>query len=304
MADQFCRYYLDIIIEPIARESHRTTLFSLCVLHFVFSPVATFGNTLAIQALRKTSLLPANMRKLFLSLALSDLAVGLFSHIMLAVVFTKALNYNLDVLCPVTLAISNVIIYFLGSASLLNVTAIAADRLLAVSLHLRYQELVTAKRVTVALVAIWLTASSTSVCSFFTTLSLKVPLVLSSVGFLLTTVAYFRVYEVARYHRNRIHNQFQQQNSQTVVLLRERKSALSVLFFYAVFVACYLPNFCCVILLTAGNWSGSVLAAFHVTIFVMFLNSSINPLIYCWRYREVRGIMKSTLKRICRVPGG
>ena len=75
MADQFCRYYLHII-QPIARESHRTTLFSLCVLHFVFSPVATFGNTLVIQALRKTSLLPANMRKLFLSLALSDLAVG------------------------------------------------------------------------------------------------------------------------------------------------------------------------------------------------------------------------------------
>ena len=73
---------------------------------------------------------------------------------MFAVVFTKALNYNLDELCPVTLTISNVIIYFLGSASLLNVTAIAADRLLAVSLHLRYQELLTAKRVTVALVAI------------------------------------------------------------------------------------------------------------------------------------------------------
>ena len=140
--------------------------------------MATFGNTLAIQALRKTSLLPANMRKLFLSLALSDLAVGLFAHIMFAVVFTKTLNYNLDELCPVTLAISSVIIYFLGSASLLNVTAIAADRLLAVSLHLRYQELVTAKRVTVALVAIWLTASCTSVCSFFTTLSLKIPLVL------------------------------------------------------------------------------------------------------------------------------
>ena len=165
MADQFCRRPLDEI-RQIA-ESHRTTLFALCVLNFVFSPMATFGNTLAIQALRKTSLLPANMRKLFLSLALSDLAVGLFAHIMLAVVFNMAVNSNLELLCPVILPSCYAILYLLVCASLLNVTAIALDRLLAVSLHLRYQELVTAKRVTVAIVAILLT-SCTSLCVFFT----------------------------------------------------------------------------------------------------------------------------------------
>ena len=301
MADQFCRHHLDEI-RQIA-ESHRTTLFSLCVLNFVFSPMATFGNTLAIQALRKTSFLPANMRKLFLSLALSDLAVGLFAHIMLAVVFNMAVNSNLELLCPVTLTCCNVILYLLACASFLNVTAIALDRLLAVSLHLRYQELVTAKRVTVAIVAIWLT-SCTSLYVFFTTLSLNIPLFLSSVGFLLTTVAYFRVYKVARYHRNRIHHQFQQQNLQAVVLLRERKSSLNVVYIYAVFVACYLPNFCCLILMSAGNSRDSVLAAFFVTTFFILLNSSLNPLIYCWRYPEVRVIMKSILKKTFRVPGG
>ncbi|XP_068735643.1 melanocyte-stimulating hormone receptor-like [Montipora capricornis] len=301
MADQFCRHNLDQL-RQIA-ESNRTTLSALCVLNLVFSPLATFGNTLAIQALRKTSFLPANMRKLFLSLALSDLAVGLFAHIMLAVVFNMAVNSNLELLCPVILPSCFPILYLLVCASLLNVTAIAVDRLLAVSLHLRYQELVTAKRVTVAIVAIWLT-SCTSLCVFFTTLSLNIALVLTSVGFLLTTVAYFRVYNVARYHRNRIHHQFQQQNLQAVVLLRERKSSLNVIYIYAVFVACYLPNFCCLIFLKAGNSSDSVLAAYRVTLFFVLLNSSLNPLIYCWRYPEVRVIMKSILKKIFRVPGG
>ena len=301
MADQFCRQNLDQL-QQIA-DSHRTTLFALYVLNFVFSAMATFGNTLAIQALRKTSFLPANMRKLFLSLALSDLAVGLFAHVMLAVVFNMAVNSNLELLCPVTLTFCYVILCLLVCASFLNVTAIALDRLLAVSLHLRYQELVTAKRVTVAIVAIWLT-SCTSLCVFFTTVSLNIVLVLSSVGFLLTTVAYFRVYKVARYHRNRIHHQFQQQNLQAVVLLRERKSSLNVIYIYAVFVACYLPNFCCLILLKAGNSSDSVLAAYKVTLFFILLNSSLNPLIYCWRYPELRVIMKSILKKIFRVPGG
>ncbi|XP_068735644.1 adrenocorticotropic hormone receptor-like [Montipora capricornis] len=301
MADQFCRHHLDEI-RHIA-ESHRTTLFSLYVLNIVFSLMATFGSTLAIQALRKTLLLPTNIRKLLLSLAFSDLAVGLFAHIMLAVVFKVSINYNLEVLCPVTLTFCYVILYLLVCASFLNVTAIAVDRLFAVSLHLRYQELVTPKRVTVALVAVWLT-SCTSACVFVTTLTLNLPLVLSSVGFLLTTVAYFRVYEVARYHGNQIHNQTQQQNSQAVVLLRERKSALNVVYIYAVFVACYLPNFCCLVLLKAGNRPDSVLEVYHITIFVILLNSSLNPFIYCWRFPEVRGIMKRMLKKFFRVPGG
>ena len=300
MADQICRYSLDSI-RQIA-ESHRTTLFSLCVLNFIFFPVATFGNTLAIQALRKTSLLPANMRKLFLSLALSDLAVGLFAHIMLAVVFNMAVTDNLHVLCPMTLIFWNVILHILAGASFLNVTAIAVDRLLAVSLHLRYQELVTSKRVTVAVVAIWLT-SCTSVCVFSATLNQDIPLAFLSVGFLLTTAAYFRVYKVARYHLNQIHDQIQQQNSQAVVLLRERKSAFNVIYIYAIFVVCYLPHFFCYILLRAGNWRNSVLAAYYVTIFAVLLNSSLNPLIYCWRYPEVRGIMKRILKRIFPLPG-
>ncbi|XP_068705215.1 adenosine receptor A3-like [Montipora foliosa] len=301
MADQFCRHHLDEI-RQIA-ESHRTTLFSLSVLNFIFLPVATFGNTLAIQALRKTSLLPANMRKLFLSLALSDLGVGLFAHIMLAVVFNMAFTDNLHEPCRVILIFWNVILHILAGASFLNVIAIAVDRFLAVSLHLRYQELVTSKRVTVALIAIWLTSCSSGFV-FFTTLNLSVPLALYSIGFLLTTVAYFRVYKVARYHQNRIHNQFQQQNSQATMLLRARKFALNALYIYVVFVACYLPNFCCLLffVVTGNRRSQSILAAYYATFFFILLNSSLNPLIYCWRYQEVRQIMKSILKKIFLVP--
>ena len=301
MEEQFCRHHLDEI-GPIP-ESHRTTLFSLCVLNFIFSPVATFGNTLAIQALRKTSLLPANMRKLFLSLALSDLGVGLFAHVMLTVVFQMAVNSNLELLCPVIVTFCDVILYLLVCASFLNVTAIAVDRFLAVSLHLRYQELLTSKRVTVALIAIWLTSCS-SVFVFFSTLSPKIPLVLYSIGFLLTTVANLRFYKVARYHQNQIHNQFPQQRSQENVLLREKKFALNALYICVVFVACYLPKFCCLLLslITSNRRSQSFLVAHHVTVFLQLLNSSLNPLIYSWRYREVRQIMKSTLKKIFLAP--
>ena len=301
MADQSCSRHLHEIRQLSG--SHITTLFCLCVLNFVFSAVAILGNILAIQALRKTLFLPVNLRKFFLSLSSTDLAVGVLGQSSLAVLQGMALNgnYNLDVLCPLTLTFCYAILHLLLIASFLNITSIAFDRLLAVSLHLRYQELVTSSRVTIALVAIWLT-SCVDTFVFVTTGNLHFLVAIGSTGFLLSTVAYFRVYKVARYHWNQIQSQFQQPNSQAVALHRERKSAFNVLYIYFVFVACYLPFGFCMLLRITGYWTGSVFIANEVTFFVVLFNSSLNPLIYCWRYPAVRHIMKSTLKKVVHVP--
>ena len=158
----------------------------------------------------------------------------------------------------------------------------------------------TSRRVTIALVAIWLT-SCVSTFVLFTTGNLHFVVAIGSTGFLLTTVANFRVYKVARYHWNQIQSQFQQQNLQAVALHRGRKSALNVLYIYFVFVACYLPYFCYMLLPTTGFSRVSMLTAKVVTFFIVLLNSSLNALVYCWLYPEVRHIMQSTLKKIVRV---
>ena len=100
--------------------------------------MATFGNILVIRALWKASSIPANIKKLFLSLAVSDLAVGLFAQLMYAVVLRMAVNggHNFDLLCPTILTVCYFSLLPLACASFLNVTAIAVDRLLAINLHL------------------------------------------------------------------------------------------------------------------------------------------------------------------------
>ena len=278
-------------------ESQNTALFLLCAPNFVFSPVAALGNALAIRALWKASSLPANLRKLFLSLAFSDLAVGLFAHTTFAVVLVISKTLNLNVSCPLILTLSFFVPICLSWASFLNVTAIAVDRLLAISLHLRYEEFVTSKRVTIFLVAIWLTS-----CVFPLVYLMfddyVIIMILGWIGFLSTTFAYVRIYKVARYHQNQIQAQFQQRNAQAMVLLRERKSALNVVYIYIVFVFCYLPILCSTFA-DAIPGNPSVLSMF--TLFVVFVNSSLNPLVYSWRYREVRQIMKDALKKIFRL---
>ena len=109
----------------------------------------------------------------------------------------------------------------LSVASFLNVTTIAVDRLLAVSLHLRYAELVTSKRVTITLVTIWLTSCLSSRVPLIKLNYYVLPVIFISTGFLLTIFAYVRVYKVATYHQNQIQAQFQQRNAQALVLVRE-----------------------------------------------------------------------------------
>ena len=158
--------------------------------------------------------------------------------------------------------------FFLCAASLLNFSTIAFDRLLAVSLHLRYQELVTSKRVTIVLISIWLTSFITALIYIFLPKSNEmVAAVILLVGYFLTTVAYVRIYKVVKYHQNQIYSQNQLQNAQTREALRQRKSAYNALFVYFVFLVCYLPFLPSVILYLTNTSEISFLIAKHASFF-------------------------------------
>ena len=297
MTDQFCKN-MQLFLQQLV-ESQNTALFSLCVLNFVFCPFATLGNALAIHALWKASSLPPNLRKMLLSLAFCDLAVGLFAHTTYAAVLVTSATMNLDALCPLILPLFFFVLFCLSWASFLNVTAITVDRFLAVSLHLSYEGLVTSKRITIILVAVWLISCVFPLVHVMKYDNYEIVAILGLIGFLFTTFANVRVYMVARYHQNQIQAQFQQLNAQvTVVLLRERKTTLTIVYTYIVFVACYLPKLCSVIA-DAITGNPSVISLFAS--FFVLLSSSLNPLIYYWRYRGVRQIMKEALKNIFRL---
>ena len=57
-----------------------------------------------------------------------------------------------------------------------------------------------------------------------------VAVVISVIGYVLTTVAYVRIYKVVKYHQNQIYSQNQLQNAQTREVHRQRKSAYNTLF--------------------------------------------------------------------------
>ena len=216
-------------------------------------------------------------------------------------------NDNFAKLCPTVLNVFNFLLFLLSCASFLNISAIAVDRLLAISLHLRYQELVTSKRVIFALITLWLTCIVyATICILHPKGSSMVAVVMGFAGMISTTMAYIRIYQVVRYHQYQIQCcQLQLQNAQAVQeQLRQKKSAYNVLFVYVVFLACYLPTCISVILFITDSTRISFKVASEASVFLVLLNSSLNPLVYCWRYQEIREIVKSTVRKIFRVNYG
>ena len=284
---------------------HRPVLMAFCVLNLGFAVLATVENVLVIHALRSSSTLPGNLKKMFLSLAFSDFAVGLLGQSMLGIITAIMLkmtangNYDLDFLCPTLITVCYSVIYFLTCVSFFSIIAITVDRLLVIFLHLRYHELVTSKRVIFTLASLWMA------CGVATFIFTQLPnhqiifvAVIEICGLLVATTAYIYIYRVIRslttVHPQREHQPHNhKQNSN-----RERKSASSAFLVYIVFLACFLPNFCCIMLLTSNRSKVSFILANHISGFLVLLNSSLNPVIYCWRYQEIRRIVKNSLKKL------
>ena len=124
-------------------EVFRPALVANCVFNGFLCYTTIILNIVTIHAVRKTALLPKPLRTLLLSLAASDVSVGLLVQPLHISTLVSRLNQK-RIDCIYYKGLFAVVSFFCTS-SLLNVVTISVDRFLAVHLHLRYQELMTHK---------------------------------------------------------------------------------------------------------------------------------------------------------------
>ena len=75
-----------------------------------------------------------------------------------------------------------------------------------------------------------------------------------------------------------------------------RKSAVGTFYMYLVLLICFLPQYCSLLSIFSTGSNAAVDIPLLYTWTLLFLNSSLNPLIYCWKMRSIRrSIMKILL---------
>ena len=273
---------------------------TLCILNAQFSYTATILNIVTIYAIVKTSSLSKNFKTLLLSLAVSDLGVGLLAQPMFAAHIMNSKQNN-ETMNKNTLYIAfrtptNIFI----PASLFSVTALCADRYLAIYLHLRYQELVTYKRVTIAVTSIWVFSALISLLRFWIPTNIMfVYYAIQSFSCMITATSLnVKLKQTLRRHTIQIQIPQEAQNHQ-VESQRNRKSAIASLYVYLVFIVCYLPSSCVLITIaTISEPRKDLQHLYFYTLTLVFLNSTLNPLIYCWKMKQIRNTVTGKLRDV------
>ena len=283
-------------------------LIANCVFNAFFSFTAITLNIVTIFALRKPLTIPRAVKIFLLSLAVSDLGVGLLVQPLYITRLVMMIKENTQTrYFDITLNSFYATGTFLSYATFFGVVALTADRFLALHLHLRYQELVTHKRVVAVVILIWI------ISAILMLLSIWIPTVfgiifvpVESICYPTTAFFYFKIYLAVRHHSNQIHvlqAQLAQNNEGDIAnTARERKAAVGTFYVYLVFLICYLPATCYSIILKSAGRSTMVLQFGVCADTLIYLNSSLNPLIYSWKMRHVRHAIMEILRNILPHP--
>ena len=265
---------------------------ALCALNAVFSLTAFAGNFLVLGAIWSTPSLHKPTNILLLGLSLSDLAVGLLVQPMFIVRVIWKVNQDYRQVFRFTQA-------FFISATILTLTSVSVERCLALLLHLRYAAVVTVKKTLLALCVIWL-ASALHAVTFLIDPVLNRSISYSAIALciVVTTSMCLTIYRISRRHRIQIQSQQLANQPEAFQMKRYRKSLITMTALLVLLFICYTPYVCLRAVSNLTDWTSTPFKTFLIRLSasLVYLNSSINPLIYCWRVPAIRVAMKQFWK--------
>lgn len=272
------------------------------------SITACIGNVLILVALYKVTSISPPTKILFVSLAVTDLLTGLILQPLLvvhAIITSVIISTNLSYFSE---QVNSVLGFILTTLSILTSTAISVDRLLGLVLGLVYRNVVTLRRVRVIVICIWLLSCMlggwrcTTVAA---NLAKLVFLVVVGLCFITSIASYIKIYSLLYRHRRQVHGHFkraQQQSNRTAQLneARFKKTVSSIAWIQFTLILLFIPCIVVAILwinkIIPSGIPGAIL--FRVSFSVFYLNSSLNPILYVWKIREVKKIVKADLMKL------
>ncbi|XP_078384770.1 adenosine receptor A3-like, partial [Oculina patagonica] len=233
---------------------------------------------------------------------ITDLLVGLISEPSTALYdLFLVTEHRLSDLCFYSAAIATVSFTILSAVSLLTMTAISVDRLLALLLGLRYRHIVTLRRVRALVIFFWIPSITFASMSFWKfTIPKTYNYILILLCVFVSTFCYSKIFCTLQQQQIQVHQHEEPTNGggNLLNIARYKKSVSTALWVEVTLVACYLPYSIVVAVVTIHGSSPFLDVIWELTGTLVYLNSSFNPILYCWKIPEVRQEVKKTVKQV------
>ena len=263
---------------------------------------AVCGNTFIIASIRRVSSLHLPSKVLLVCLALTDLCVGVITQPLYVahILFPECHSIGLYLLIGY-----NTTGFLFSGVSMLTITAISVDRLLAVTLGLRYRQVVTVWRTRTLLITFWTINMAFAIMFIhYFGVILYFVIAFTSLCILISTFCYVKICYALRHHQVTVQppayqGEERRQRVNQLNLMRSRKTVISAMWVQATFLVCSLPLTIIMILMISGFRTATVFFIWDLATSLLFFNSSLNPFIYCWKIKQVRQAVRGTVKQCC-----
>ena len=204
---------------------------SICFLavNILLFITAFSGNSLILVALHMESSLHPPSKLLYRCLATTDLLVGLVAQPLNAAYLMSVVQEHWS-LCRYVRDAAYITGYVLFLVSLMTMTAISVDRLLALMLGLRYKQIVTLKRTYIIVTTFWVFTLVASLSGFFyhRIIFMYSSLVISFC-LVISFASYTKIFCTLRYHQAQVRDQQQLSQTNALNMARFRKAVYSAL---------------------------------------------------------------------------
>lgn len=269
-------------------------------MNMILVVVSLLANSLVVSAVWRTPSLRYPSIVFLCGLAVSDLAVGLVVQpLFVAVELLKIHGHPTGDNCALETAFF-ALAFIVCGVSFGNVTLISLDRYLAIEYPLRYGGIVTLPRVFFLIVLCWVTSVFCSSLVLWNPGAFSYVVAAVITVFLSTsTVIHLKIYRIVRRHRSEIRAQEQAVHMKNEFnIARFKKTAMNTLLVYYFLLLCYAPfSIAWMLHIMAGNHVKHPIV-WKLANTIVFLNSALNPFLYCWRLPAIRGPVMILLNKI------
>ena len=263
-------------------------IFSAIIFNVIACPFTIGLNVLVIMAIKRRPTLQSNSNIMLACLAVTDVVTGLTSQPSFILWQTLSLVGS-----DITVVFSEIYLFsvpFLAYSSALHLMMVVGEKLIAIKYPFRYPYIVTTRNIKMGVLFCWVYSSSITLplhlingtsALFYICVS---HIYLACVIFV--SISYVILYFETRRHQKMIKAQ-QLPQEQVETFLKENRALKTTVLVVGAIGLCLLPVLVYLFLLAVRFVPRIDYMSAIVRTFLM-INSVLNPLIYCWRQKEIR----------------